>query len=361
MVMITALYVQLGRVIDQTNKEVNNIEIKRAYNLTNKIILHIKSELNGDISSILSSPKSREKLNSFLSLNVTDEFKYIYVISRDKKGVYRYLLDGSYGADRGEYRQKFFPLLKELWQSSFNSRLPVFGFQKKADGLWLTYLHSIRIGGRVVAVLALDISTSEYQTLKRLLVPLREFLKIFLFVLLVSIIVILMQIYMFYKERKKSIIDPLTRLYNRNYLKEIWNRINLKKTAILMLDIDHFKSVNDKYGHDVGDVVLSSVAKRLMRDTRLEDRIIRYGGEEFLILVKWPKSDDEVLQIANRICKNMAKEKIRINEDMNLHITISIGVNLNPQRDGSLKNAIKKADKMLYIAKNRGRNRVEAT
>jgi len=360
MVMITALYIQLGRIIDQTNSEINKIEIKRAQKLTNKIILHIKSQINGDISTSLGSPKSREKLNNFLSLNVTDEFKYIYVIYR-KKGVYRYLLDGSYGADRGEYKQKFFPLLDRLWQSGFKSRFPIFGFQKKADGLWLTYLHPINIGGKIVAVLALDISTSEYQTLKKLLIPLREFLRIFLLVLLISMLVILVQIYMFYTERKKSIIDPLTLLYNRNYLKEIWKKINLEKVSIMMLDIDHFKLINDNYGHDVGDIVLGLIAKRITYETRFEDKIIRYGGEEFLILLKWPKSNEKVVQIANRIRESIANEKIRISEDLNISITVSIGLNINPSKDKTLKEAIKTADKMLYLAKNKGRNRLVHT
>ncbi len=355
-IMVGGLYFQFGEVIKETNQEINKIEINRAEALTDKIIFHIKNKITGDFSLLFSDKSLREDISSFLSLNVTDEFKYIYVIYRDDKGIYRYLLDGSFGVDRGEFRQKFYPLLDNLWKTCFEIGHPVYGFQNKADGLWITYLRPIKVAGVVKAVLVLDISTQEYQNLNKFLIPLYNFLRVFLFVLVAIVLVVLVQMYMFYMERKKSIIDPLTRLYNRNYLKEIWNKINLKKTAIIMLDVDHFKMVNDKYGHDVGDIVLESIAKKLMNETRLEDRVIRYGGEEFLIFLKWPRSDDEVIQITERILKSIAKDKIRVNEDLSIGVTVSMGVNMNPSKNKTLKEAIKTADKMLYMAKNKGRD-----
>jgi len=360
-VMIGGLYYQFGKVINATNVEINKIEINRANALTDRVILHIRDKIAGNFSLLLHNKSLRKNISNFLSLNITDEFKYIYVIYRDKKGMYRYLLDGSRGADRGEFNQKFYPLLEDLWKKSFNTGRKTYGFQKKADRLWITYLHPMRIRGDIKAVLAIDISTKEYQNLNNFLIPLYNFLKIFLFVLVAIVLVVLVQMYMFYLERKKGIIDPLTRLYNRNYLKEIWNKITLKKIAIMMLDIDHFKLINDTYGHDVGDTVLSSIAKKLMGETRLEDRVIRYGGEEFLIFLKWPKNDDEVMQIANRIRKNIANEKIRITENLSINTSVSIGVNLSPKNSKTLKEAIKIADNMLYVAKDKGRNRVICT
>ncbi len=357
-VMVAGLFFQFNSVINKTSSEINKIEINRANALTRKLVLHVRNKITGNFSILLKDKALRKVISNFLSLYITDEFKYIYVIYKDKKGIYRYLLDGSDSLDRGEFKQKFNPLLENLWKKSFQIGRPMHGFQSKADGLWITYLHPIMINGKTRAVLAVDISTKEYQNLNNFLIPLYDFLKIFLFVITVIVLVVLSQMYMFYKERKKSIIDPLTRLHNRNYLKEIWNKINLEKVAILMLDIDHFKSVNDTYGHDIGDVVLRSIAKRLMSEIRLEDRVIRYGGEEFLIFLEWPKNDDEVMQISQRICKSIANDKIRINEDLSINITISIGVNINPSNSGTLREAIILADKMLYTAKNEGRNRV---
>ncbi len=358
-VMIAGLYFQFHRVIDKTNLEINKIELNRAKALSEKITTHIKTYKAEDFSQIFENANLRKKLSNFLSLYITEEFKYIYVIYKDEKNEYRYLLDGSSGKDKGEFGQRFLPLLGKIWKQSFQSKHFVYGIQEKADGLWVTFLQPIEIEGLTKLVLVLDISTKEYDNLKRFLMPLYSFLRFFISVLTIIILLIIIQMYMFYKERKRSTIDTLTRLYNRNYLKEISGSINLNKVAIMMLDIDHFKSINDSYGHDIGDIVLSSIAKKIVNETRLEDRVIRYGGEEFLILLRWRRNRKEVMKIAERIRKNISKENLRVDNDLSLQITISIGVNTDPDECKSLEKAIKRADKMLYLAKNSGRNKVE--
>ena len=129
--------------------------------------------------------------------------------------------------------------------------------------------------------------------------------------------------------------------------------------AIFMLDIDFFKLVNDEYGHDVGDIVLASVAKQLLSETRLNDKVIRYGGEEFLIIIKSVKNRNSILDIAERIRSNIEKDIIRIDDSLNISITVSIGVNLSVRSFSNINKAIKQADKMLYKAKLNGRNRIE--
>ncbi len=360
-VMIGGLYFQFGEVIKETNQEINKIEIKRAKTLTNKIITYTKSKIDDNFSLLFKDKSLRDNISGFLSSNITDEFKYIYVVYKDKKGAYRYLLDGSLGSDKSEFKQRFYPLLESLWNNCFSSHCPVFGFQNKVDGLWVTYLHPIKIKGVTKAILVLDISTSEYQNLNNFLVPLYNFLRIFLFVLIAIVLVVIVQMYMFYMERKKSVVDPLTLLNNRNYLKEIWKKINLEKISIMMLDIDHFKIINDNYGHDVGDIVLSLIAKRIKYETRFEDKTIRYGGEEFLILLKWPNSAEKVVQIANRIREAISNKKIRVSDDLTIDVTVSIGLNIYPAKDKTFQEAIKRADKMLYLAKDKGRNRLVHT
>ena len=123
-----------------------------------------------------------------------------------------------------------------------------------------------------------------------------------------------------------------------------------------MLDIDHFKSVNDDYGHGAGDFVLQQTAKLISQNLRESDQIIRYGGEEFLILL--PGGDlDTAVTIAERIRKNIQEYPVEV-DGHSIHITVSIGVatlaHQEPQAEG-----IKRADEALYTAKNNGRNRVE--
>lgn len=125
----------------------------------------------------------------------------------------------------------------------------------------------------------------------------------------------------------------------------------------MMLDIDFFKNINDTYGHQVGDEILKEIARLLKENLREDDIIIRYGGEEFLILLKNYREDPEgkwSLQVAQKLL-----QKIREYKYKGINLTASIGLNLETHRARNLMEAIKQADITLYKAKRAGRNRIE--
>jgi len=164
---------------------------------------------------------------------------------------------------------------------------------------------------------------------------------------------------------KQTIKDPLTKLYNRRFLEETLpisiataNREN-KKLAFLMIDMDHFKEVNDTYGHKSGDIVLETLAKILKKSVRKNDLIIRYGGEEFLILLQNIKLKEDALKVAEKIRKSVQNTEIKIEEGKIIKKTVSIGVSVCPDDCDKGWECIKYADMALYKAKNSGRNRVE--
>jgi diguanylate cyclase (GGDEF)-like protein len=165
-----------------------------------------------------------------------------------------------------------------------------------------------------------------------------------------------------YYLRKKAFKDSLTGLYNRTYLEEIYDQINLKNYHIALLDIDYFKNINDSFGHDAGDKVLKEVAKILTKDTRkFDDIVIRYGGEEFLIFIRKSsrKFGYQSLNIIERIWEDIQKKKIRVDKEHVIDITASIGLNISTENEKFISEAIKKADIALYRAKNTGRNKIE--
>lgn len=158
--------------------------------------------------------------------------------------------------------------------------------------------------------------------------------------------------------------DPLTGLYNRRILEERlideMNRVRRyhDSLAIFMLDIDHFKVVNDKYGHQAGDEVLRHLSATIRKAIRKTDYAARYGGEEFTIVLPLT-SIDEAEDLAERLRIRVAESPINIGEQQPLHITISIGVASASDDVSSWESLMEGADKALYQAKQGGRNQIK--
>ena len=160
-----------------------------------------------------------------------------------------------------------------------------------------------------------------------------------------------------------SITDTLTGLYNRRYF---YDHIGTHSAKVkrhpahfgcLMVDIDHFKSINDTYGHDVGDKVLKRVSGIMTREMRSGEVLARFGGEEFIVCL-CEANEKEAIVVAERMRK--AVEDAHLTEDDNpVKLTISIGVVIYPQQGlENSDNVIKAADEALYHAKETGRNKV---
>ncbi|MCW5770453.1 MAG: GGDEF domain-containing protein [Rhodospirillaceae bacterium] len=158
-------------------------------------------------------------------------------------------------------------------------------------------------------------------------------------------------------------IDPLTGVHNRRGLAEVIAR-ELKRgaggvMAFIMLDIDHFKKINDRHGHPAGDVLLKGVAQRLLGALRRGDSIARYGGEEFLV-VALGADRDEAVQLAERLRAAVADVSFSAG-DLSISATASFGVAVGaPDNEAAVTALITRADAALYAAKAAGRNRVVA-
>jgi diguanylate cyclase (GGDEF)-like protein len=157
------------------------------------------------------------------------------------------------------------------------------------------------------------------------------------------------------------LLDNITRLANRNYIeKELFVRFEETKRfgvpfGILFMDIDHFKKFNDTYGHDVGDRVLKFVADTLSRNSRPFDVIGRWGGDEFIGIMR-KVSRQQLVYLGNRLRMLVEASYIQTGNDK-LHVSISIGATLVCDND-STDTLIKRADTLLYESKRAGRNRL---
>lgn len=164
---------------------------------------------------------------------------------------------------------------------------------------------------------------------------------------------------LFNELEKLALTDPLTNTFNRRYLD-----IYMKKTiplykrredslTVILFDIDHFKRINDKYGHNKGDIILERVARVSSRVIRESDVLIRIGGEEFLIVLPDTTVKD-AFEIANRINKIVGKETFLFE---GIYVTLSLGIS-SYKVNQSLEELIGKADQALYRAKKNGRNQI---
>lgn len=153
--------------------------------------------------------------------------------------------------------------------------------------------------------------------------------------------------------------DGLTGLYTRTAFSEMLedlNRANRQEYAVVMLDIDHFKAINDHFGHACGDTALAHAARLIAGSIRGTDIAVRYGGEEFCVLLK-NCAESEVAQFAQRLVKEASQQQVRLRDGRHLSFTFSAGYAARSATPAeTLDEVIQRADEALYRAKNNGRN-----
>lgn len=161
---------------------------------------------------------------------------------------------------------------------------------------------------------------------------------------------------------KNAQTDALTGLYNRKYLADEFHIMSaqIQRTnsslGVLLIDIDHFKMVNDTYGHDVGDKAIKIVAQTLTENIRDSDIAIRFGGEEFIILL-YNCDEKSIIDVSNKIRLSFSNKDIPTGTS-HINKTMSIGISLFPNDSNDIDECIKLSDLALYEAKNSGRNKV---
>ncbi|MCD6172845.1 MAG: GGDEF domain-containing protein, partial [Sulfurimonas sp.] len=265
-------------------------------NFEKEIIYNNKIKNSKQLIDFLSSAKKRKKYENHLSLIVTPSIKYIYLLTKDDKGRFRFLLDAS-KIDKAHFFEKF-DVTNQKYKELYLTKEAQIIRQEDMENLFLTYIYPIKINEKIIAVLSVDITTKIKQILVELTKPLETFFIILIVFVFLLVSMTIIQIFHYFITRKKIFTDPLTQLYNRNYLAEVAPMLKLENYSVAMLDLDKFKVINDTYGHKAGDYVLAKSSQILKNSTRNSDILIRYGGEEFLLFIY---KRDEV-ESAHKIC-----------------------------------------------------------
>ena len=330
--------------INRRGRKVENelMRISRLYEVTKKLVPSLKfDDLVKELFDFLENNFSIKKMH----MMVFDNGKFIYETS--KSTGYDDLLKESKESLNSKKiisiakKNDFNPFILEKEENS-----DVFNEIKTKSDIFMVF--PLFIGDKLFAVLAIEGAYKASFDRFRILIP--------------QIALELRKVELYEKIQKLSIIDGLTEVYLRRYLMDRLeeevdraNRLGLT-FSIGMVDIDHFKKCNDKWGHLVGDSVLKKIAERLKKSVREVDMIARYGGEEFCIVL--PDTNKKLAKsVAERLRGSIEANEIKA-FDVNVKITTSVGIATFPEDGKSVSVLIEKADAALYTAKRRGRNTV---
>ncbi len=161
-------------------------------------------------------------------------------------------------------------------------------------------------------------------------------------------------------QKKLSLLDPLTGLFNRRFLHEEFPTLAQaisedEKLGILFIDVDDFKLINDKHGHLIGDEVLKNISKTIQYNLKGNDFVIRYGGDEILVLLR--NADQDNVEFVAEKLRILVKNSVSRGIKQGLKTTISVGATIHDRKE-SLLQAINRADHAMYLAKSQGNNQV---
>ncbi|WP_457597045.1 EAL domain-containing protein [Hydrogenimonas sp.] len=356
-IFIVYFYVTFSGTYSDLMHNIESLYIERAKNISENIVDEIEDHCGEDLVTCLKSdPELRREIEHHMQVLITPTFKYIYALYRDEKGIYRYLLDGS-KEDKGEFGNRL-EVDVERWNDVYRDKIPKTFYQNDIEELYATHLTPIVEHNETKGILAIDFSIGMVKKARTLLHPLKDIFKYIFTIITVLTLLLLYQTFTRLKDRKKSIIDDLTNVYNRTYLRDFLAKINLSHYQIAMIDIDFFKNINDTYGHKTGDDILREFALILKDETGKEDKIFRFGGEEFLLFIKKRRGKSTLqICIAEKIRQKVEKHIFRSGEYA-IKLTSSGGVVYEPHKYKNVQEAIKMADQLLYKAKRTGRNKI---
>jgi|GEM_PF-3411774 len=351
------LYFQVDRVLDSTRREMTDMIVERYQMELGNAAKMIADRVGGSLLATLRTDKAkRSELQRLLRYFKTPEIENLFVVAKSEKGRYRYLLDSETDPQkRALFLQRFEPV-SDVWDRTYGSGKKELHRHMENGRLWLTLTAPIVENGELVAVIGGDLSAKIRSDVEKRFTQIKTIMFGVAAVIVVMLVFGYIQIFYYFRGRSKSFVDPLTGAYNRKFLYEVLANGEYADYQIIMYDVDHFKRVNDSYGHDVGDEVLKLLTTRIGRLLREEDYLVRFGGEEFIVFLH-TRDLSRVKEVALRIKKSIETSPLVIGDNI-LSLTISVGINAEAQKSPNIDAAIEKADEQLYCAKHAGRNRI---
>ncbi len=309
------------------------------------------------VDTIINNENIRKKSEEILSIIRISVIQNLFVITQDSDKSYYFLLDSETDVQMQSKLFEPFSPQSDIWDICYKTQKPQIYKHKNNKNLWVSIAYPIIENGVTVGLIAADIS---YILDSSIETSLGNFKSLFLNILLIglsSFIFLYISTLYFRRKFHDGYIDSLTEVYNRRYLNDVLVKHLSRSYQVYMIDIDHFKKVNDVFGHDAGDYVLKEVAQCIQSLMRDDDVLVRLGGEEFLVYTVG-LSPKQSSTFAARIRTKVAQKTI-IYKSNTCSVTVSIGINQFAKNIYPFKDMLKYADDALYEAKSSGRNCVK--
>ncbi len=346
-----AIFLQITTV--QSTEKLKKEEIQKAEQYASKIAQLIQRRTANDLeSSLTDNLELRDYLNESLQAFLTKQYQYIFVLKKDLKGNYRFLLDGS-EEEPEEYKTIFFPKSKLFDHVYKTQKMQIIEQHEGVEQVWLSLVYPIVSENKTEALLVLDLSESYGEHLNNFNSPLMTVVWMMQVFLLLSMFLLVFLAYRYYKIRKGLIVDDLTSVYKKQYLQEFFDKNRLDDYNVMLLDIDEFKNVNQKFGYEFGDMVLTEFTQTLLSILSPHAIIVRTGGAEFLVVSS--KSECTVEVEAQKIFDRLKEKKYLIGNEIQ-YLTVSMSAMSIPQNSTSLQNIERLLDEKLLQVKSKGKN-----
>ena len=353
LLIIFAVFLHFATV--ESTEKLKKEEIEKAEQYASKIAQLIQRRTTNNIEvTLTNNPPLREHLNESLQAFLTKQYQYIFVLQKDEKGNYRFLLDGSEEEPEG-YKTIFFPKSELFDRVYMTQEIQIIEQHEGVEQVWLSLVFPIVNENKTEALLVLDLSESYGEYLNNFNSPLMTVVWMMQIFLILSLNLLIFLAYRYYKIRKELIIDTLTSVYKKQYLEEFFNKHSVESYDAMLIDIDEFKEINQKFGHEAGDRIIVEFTKTLLGTLSEDSRVIRVGGTEFLVIV--PKVNNNIESLANNVFRTLQEKKYLIENEV-ISVTVSMTAMRIPEETTSIQNIQRLLDEKLLKVKSKGKNDV---
>ena len=351
--ILIAFYIQY--TIEENTKTLQKSEINKANQYAARIANYIQNYTCAPLSSCLdNSVANRANLNKMLHAFQTKDFINMFVLYKDTEGNFRFLLDGDRD-DPAEYKSPFFPetsVFYHIYESGIPQIIKQHGSVKK---VWASLLYPIRDNNKTSALLVLDLSKTYEKQIKDFNAPIQYIVRLLQLFIFFSILFLGYIVYSSYRLRRSVLVDPLTSAHTRLYRKEYFEEHQANAYDFILIDIDRFMQINDKFGRDIADKVLQMFVGYTRSIVPKKTKIIRNHGAEFLLILQ--KSETDLTTFSQILFENLSSRKYLI-DNHSITLTVTMCAARTPREVSSFYDMEHILDKKLLALKGEGKNRL---